>query len=127
MATKHSTDNPDYTIPWVLDRSRTGDKGYEAANEAFEAHQELLKKAERTLFRALNHVTVLEGFLGDSQSDMAIHAESVVETIRQMLEDAGDDIDRQERMYRNLFIAYFDHKAGRPTSMPQVKGVRHDC
>ena len=59
MAAEHSTEPPDYTIPYVLDRDRFDDDDYQAAIGAAQVHLKLITKAERDLSQAIDHLRVL--------------------------------------------------------------------
>ena len=107
MAKRNSTES-DYTIPQVLYRERWQEPDYDGKIQAAAVHSKSLKKAELRLSEATDHLAVLEGFLASTEADVAVYAESVVKTVRKLVQKARDNIDRQGTADCNLFVAYHD-------------------
>ena len=122
MTTATTTENGDFTIPWLMDRVRE-EEHYRDLHRASEGHLKAMVKAQRTLGDALDHLRVLLGYFRDDDGDMSTRAETVLLHVKQLAEKARDQVDRQEIRDSNLFIAYFDLKAGRESAGSRTAAV----
>ena len=116
MTTAATTENGDFTIPWLMDRVRK-EEHYRDLHRASERHLKAMVKAQRTLASALDHLRVLLGYFRDDDGgSMSTRAETVLLHVEKLAGKVRNHMDRQEIRDSNLFIAYFDLKAGRESA-----------
>ena len=98
-----------FKVPWVISTDRlNNDEDFNAAYRAADKHRKQLCKAEESLADARDFCETLRGHLIEEEAYTEV---TVVEHIEKLIRKARNRLERHERWYSNLFVAYFDLKA----------------
>ena len=98
-----------FKIPEMIRNADLEDKDFGAAYDAAKKHSKHLDKAEAEMSAARDFCETLRGHLVTEEAYAEV---TVVERIEKLICKARDRMDRHGTAHRNLFIAYFDLKAG---------------
>jgi hypothetical protein len=106
FAARQVREEGEYYIPdFLSDKDREADPEFFAAADD---ETEGLRQAMAYLDEAVNLVAVLMASMEEDADARAMQAETVLKIVEKKLNKAHTRIDRQERRYRNLFLAYFE-------------------